>query len=372
MINNISFFGLVGILFVIIYISMYVIEWFYKSTFNYVGANQLGIRILFGKADEKVYTAGTRLFVPYLPPVFKCGLYLYPTQMIHLDYDPIKVISKSGNYPTHEGKYYTSVELTIKSMAYLNFPREREMLVRKTTDSPVAFLKDLNDAQRTQLDVSGETTYHIPEKDGAPAYDVVVILERTHPLINILRAGVPTTTPELKYWSEKSVSSSVRSAAARITWKEANEDPRAFKDKLEQSYLNVDGILIQAGFRPNGIKLAVELIDLPKEVKDAMAGEEAAAHVAMQESTEVSDALVAMVDKQIGAMRKHCDLNKDEILKIRQECLNQLTRDRTMKGNGTLIDARVSNADGTPFGQGSVSEIVGGIVAAVLGASANK
>jgi hypothetical protein len=168
------------------------------------------------------------------------------------------------------------------------------------------------------------------------------------------------------------MTSAVRSAGAQMTWKEANENPVAFKDMVEKSYLKVDGALIQAGFRPSGIKLAIKLVDPPQQLKDALAGEASASHVAKREAVEVGDSLSEMVDKQIAAMEKRHPMTKEDYLKVRQECLNQLTRDRTMQGGGKLIDIRVASADGTPFAQGSISEIIAGIVAAVAASSASK
>jgi hypothetical protein len=318
--------------------------------------------------------------------------------LFDLDYGSIKVMSKEDDY---DGKHYNSVELTIESMAYLNFPREREMLVSKSTDRPVAFLKDLFDAQRAQLDVAGETTYHVPEKDGVSAYDVVVVLEKNHPLIKAFRMEVPVPNilkmpddpamsmeerareearvqewnknekGKLQDWSEEAMTSAVRAAAARITWMEANENQEAFKDEVEKCYLQVNSALIKAGFRPSGIKLAIKLIDPPVELKRALAGVEAAAHVAKRESVEVGDAFRQMVSARIidevgvDAVGKANKISIRRRKEIEQECLNLVTRDRTMKQGGKLKDVRVASADGSSFGKGSLAEIVGGIVAAV-------
>jgi len=358
--------------------------WFYRSLTNFVDANEMGIRVLFGKADKEVYVEGDSLFVPWLPKGFKCYLKLYPMSMFDLDYDIIKVMTKEGDYPVGLGtKHYGAVEVSVESMAYLNFPREREMLVNKETEEPVCFLKDLISEELNRLEAQRETT--------SPRYPgVTLILEKTHPLVKILRAEVPVprvsanlSTEErteekgkLQDWSEEAMTSAVRAAAARITWKQANEDPLAFKDKVEESYLTVDGVLIRAGFRPSGIKLAIKHVDPPEQLKSDLAGEESASHVANRESTEVGEALVVMVDRQIAAMRKNLPddekMTKEDCLRVRQECLNQLTRDRTMKGGGKLVDTRVASADGTPFAQGSLSEIIGGIVATVAASWASK
>jgi hypothetical protein len=335
--------------------------WFYRSFANFVDANEMGVPVIFGNADHVCEGGSCWIFVPWLPKACKCYLKIYPTRMYNLEYDPIKVMSKEGDYPKG-GKHHISVEVVVVSRAYLNFPREREMLVNKETDEPVCFLKDLMPQERNELKVHEEVV----------RLGVTLVWERTHPLIEIVRAGVPTTKAELQDWSEKGMTSAVRSAGAQMTWKEANENPVAFKDMVEKSYLKVDGALIQAGFRPSGIKLAIKLVDPPQQLKDALAGEASASHVAKREAVEVGDSLSEMVDKQIAAMEKRHPMTKEDYLKVRQECLNQLTRDRTMQGGGKLIDIRVASADGTPFAQGSISEIIAGIVAAVAASSASK
>ena len=326
----------------------------------------MAIRVRFGNEDPEVYRAGCgHIFVPWLPAIFRCYLKKYPMAMFDLDYDPIEVMSKEGKFPEPDGPNVGAVNLKVNSMAYLNYPREREGLEDVATDDLVCFMKDLSPVQRAELISSGQTTYNV-----TPARNVVVALEKTHPLIKILRAGVPTTKAELEDWTEESMTSSVRSAASQITWKQANQDPAAFKDQVERSYLNVDGILIQAGFRPSGIKLAIKLVDPPQSLKEALAGVEAAPHVAKRESVEVGDALLQMVEKRIQS--EGGTVSKPRRKEIERECLNQLTRDRTMTKGGKLVDVRVASADGSPFAQGSVSELVGGVVATAAAAWASK
>lgn len=332
---------------------------------KFVGPGEMAVKVILGIATS-VCNSGP-CFVPWF--FWLCYLKHYPLTMFDLNYDSIKVMSRGGDY---NGKFYGAVEVDVESMAYLNFPRKREMVVDKLTGDPVCFLKDLSSIQREEIYNSKETVYNVPTVENTPVQDITVILERTHPLIKILRAGVPTTKKELEDWSEEGMTSSVRSAGAEITWKEANENPLAFKDKVDRSYLRVDGTLIQAGFRPSGIKLAIKRVNPPQQLKDALAGEASAAHIAKREAVEVGDSLIEMVNKQIEEMKKYHEMTKEDCMKVRQECLNQLTRDRTMKGGGNLVDTRIASADGSSFAQGSISEIVGGIVAAVAASSISR
>jgi regulator of protease activity HflC (stomatin/prohibitin superfamily) len=87
------------------------------------------------------------------------------------------------------------------------------------------------------------------------------------------------------------------------------------------------------------------------------------------EAEETSGALELMVDRQIKMMKNKkgasLTLTKEDTLKIRQECLNILLRERALKA-GALKEVRLANADGTSFGSGSIAEIAGGIAAAIL------
>ena len=148
--------------------------WLYRSFANFVDGNEMVIRVVFGKPDDKVYVAGDgRIFVPRLPGLFKCYLKRYPMCMFDLDYDTIEVMSKAGDF---EGEHYGSVELFVDSRAYLNFPREREMLVNKDLpDESVGFLGELSVQERKNLEAKGEIAWR----------GVTAVLEKTHPLIKI-------------------------------------------------------------------------------------------------------------------------------------------------------------------------------------------
>ena len=264
----------------------FVVYWLYRSFTNIVDAREMGVRMIWGKEDSEPYMPGSgALFVPWLPAAFKCYLKRYPMDMFDLDYELIKAMSRAGTYPLPGGKDYKSVEVSVESRAYLNFPRERELLIREDNpDVQVCFLQDLSEPELSSLRATGRVNYN----------GSWLILERTHPLIKILRAGVPTTKPELADRTEEGVTSSVRNAAAAMVWKEANERPDAFQKRVEADYLSVDGALIQMGFRPSGMKLAIKLVDPPQVVKDAGAQAEAAPDLANARAMEARVLAVAM------------------------------------------------------------------------------
>ena len=335
--------------------------WIYRSAFNYVEASEMGIPVRFGKAENTVYKNDpkkleekpARIFIPYLPAAFKCSLVKYPMGPIDLDYDEIKVLSKEDNY---KGKHYGSVKLCVESMAYLNFPREREMLVDEFSDEPVCFIKDLSpDQQRDAYaaQVGDWESYRTIYEGRA------VVFEKTHPLIKILRAGISATKAKLEDWSEEAMVSSVRAAAAQITWKEANEDPMAFQNKVEENYLKKDGVLIRAGFRPSGIKLAIKLVDLPQEVDDALSNQEAASHMARSNAIQIGEQILGVVAMKHGmtaeALKKDLKRNpKKAGLPVAEGgyresfsyAEDQTKRDRAGR-DGELRDIRIGNSDGS-------------------------
>jgi regulator of protease activity HflC (stomatin/prohibitin superfamily) len=120
-------------------------------------------------------------------------------------------------------------------------------------------------------------------------------------------------------------------------------------------------------------------IDPPPEYRETTLKEyiakqrvKVAAQDKVVEAEETGGALQLMVDRQIASMKAHYpNLEKSDIMRIRQECLNILVRDRALKA-GALREIRLGNADGTSFGSGSISEIVGSIVVATLAANTGK
>jgi len=119
-------------------------------------------------------------------------------------------------------------------------------------------------------------------------------------------------------------------------------------------------------------------IDPPPEYREATLKEylakqrvKVAKQEAEVEAEETGGALDLMVNRQIESTTRHYKLKKEEKKQIRQQCLNILLRDRASKSGG-LKDVRIANADGSSFSHGSISEIVGGIVAAVAAATGAK
>ena len=299
----------------------------------------------------------------------------FPKKVVDLDQKEIKVMSAGGEYPPasspQKGKYYNSVEVTVVGAAYLNFPREREMLLNEQTGACVCFLKDLNAQQLVEVGAAGGTVYDVPRRDekgqvvvdvaGHPVVDpTMVVLEEEHPLLEIVRSGVPINRAGLQDWTEEAFISAVRAVAAKKTWKESNENIKGFNRDVEEIFKgDTDGILIKAGFRPSGIRLAIQAVEPPQGVKDAYSGREAATSVAQKEAEETEGRVVEAVAKANGMTRQELEvvLKGDTKRKgqpaieggFKEDFANArdvLKRDRA--GDG-LDDIRVGNVDGTPL-----------------------
>ena len=213
-----------------------------------------------------------------------------------------------------------------------------------------------------------------------------------HSLLKMSESGVPTEEVEIQKKMRDEIVAGMRDILAGYNHEEAisADNIEAIRQKATEFFLRKDGFFVSSGMCGEDEKtftlghgeliIRVEQVDVPDDVRADMAlpvkakyRADAAVETARQEKIEVSDALKDMVADQVAAMKKLIPgLSADDIRQIRQECLNQLTRDRTMKKGGKFVDARISNADGTSFAQGSLSEIIGGIVATVAAQWAAK
>ena len=286
-----------------------------------------------------------------------------------LNFKIVTAITKAGRYPdSPEGTLYGSIEIPVGVVAYLNFPRERDLLVDEA-GRPFGFWHDY----RKTVAFPPRGLFLLTDPKGN---DVWVKIEETHPLIKMLRAGVPTDKKGLQDWSEEAVTSSLRAAVAQMTWKEANENPLAVRDRVEQIFMSVDGALIGAGFRPDGIKLAIQSIDLPETLKSSMSGKEAAAGVAEKDSEESAGRVLRMVARASGKTVKELedDLNTHPEKRGKSAAdggykeafayaEDQTKRDRA--GDG-LEDIRVGSVDGTSL------EPAIGAIAAMFGLGKRK
>ncbi len=226
-----------------------LIWWIYKSI-KVIPPTEMAIWIFLGEA-KSVLDSGL-VFVPYLGS--QSSLAIYPKKMYKFDYESMEVITKAGPV---DGRVYHSQVLKIDATVYLNFPRD-----------------------------------HNTEVDD------------THPLIKILRTGVPTKDEDLKKWTSDAIASAVRSAMSKMTWKEAIEDKSVLQENIESILKGDDkkteeGLdasdqtpkgsdnncpakkagedddesaepLRKAGFRSKGIKLVVKDIKLPEQISSIM------------------------------------------------------------------------------------------------------
>ncbi len=178
--------------------------------------------------------------------------------MYSLNYREQEVITAAGEY---KGVAYGAQKLIVDAAAYLNFPRE-----------PVAGLDD-----------------------------------ESHPLIKILRAGVPIDEAALKDWSEEAAVGALRLAFGQMTWRQAVEDMATINQIVTNNFKDSDGALIKAGFRVPGIRLVVTEIHLPRELEEAMVGPDrirlkvdAAANVAKQRAIETFGAVLETIAHATG------------------------------------------------------------------------
>lgn len=196
-----------------------------------VGPDEMAVKVIFGEPVE--FCDSGWVFDLRLPPGkrFKCFLQRYPKKMYNFDYRAREVITKAGE---EDDVQYGAQKLIVDAVAYLNFPREvdEEFDVEKDADGNITRV--------------------------------------THPLIKILRAGVPIEEEKLKGWTEEAVVGALRLAFGQITWMKAVKDMKAINGIVGENFKDADGALIKAGFREKGIKLVVAEIRLPKSVEDAL------------------------------------------------------------------------------------------------------
>jgi len=358
--------GVVGL------VALPALYWCYKSI-QFIGPDEMGVKVMFGKAVGVFGVDDNYCFVPWLPSALKCYFIRKSTEMYDLDYK-ITVVTCAGEYRDKNGitSKYGSIEMTASPVAYINMPRERELIVSKDSEKFECYVGQLTSAERAELKNKGEIT-----RGGK-----VVILEKTHPLIKIVRARVPNTKLALKDWAQEGVTAAVRSAAATMTWREINDNPETLKAQVEENFTKADGALIQAGFRPSGIKIGIQSIELPDTVKQALSGKEAAASVAEKDSEETAGRILRSVARTSGLSVEELQAKLKTDNKLRGKSSveggfreafayaeDQLKRDRAAGG---LTDIRVANADGTSFGEASVGSIVGMIAAGFAAADAGS
>lgn len=212
-----------------------------------VGPQEMAVMVIF-EQPWIVCDSGIR-FVPWL---FGWNyLVRYPKKIFNLEYKDIEVITMAKEYPEgkEDSQLYGATKIKVEAAEYLNFPRPK-------TD-------------RKQDDI-------------------------THPLIKILRAGVPTDDKGLQAWTKESVEGAVRLAFGQITWKQAAEDMHTVNAEVERIFKDDDNTLVRAGFREPGIKLVVSKIVLPPALEKALTKPEEAR---LEAEAAVKDAEAQAIDR---------------------------------------------------------------------------
>jgi regulator of protease activity HflC (stomatin/prohibitin superfamily) len=183
------------------------------TSIRIIGPAEMAVFVLFGEPVGFRDSGPIFIYFPF------GELKRYPKKMYDLEYPAKEVITKAGEY---EGVRYGAQVLKVDTTVYLNFPREK-----------------------------GKE-------------------EEIHPLIKILRAGVPVEDNKLRDWTEEAVLSSLRTVFGKHTWREAIQNIEKINKEVEEIFKQEDGILWKAGFRESGIKLAISEIKLPPELVESL------------------------------------------------------------------------------------------------------
>lgn len=290
-----------------------------------VGPAEMAVFVLLG--DPIGFRDSGVRFVPFL----FAHLVRYPKKMYNFNYRAREVVTKAAVY---EGVSYGAQVLKVDAVVYLNFPKEF----------------------RT-------------EEGGEPVTD------QTHPLIEILRAGVPIPDKELEAWTEEAVVGALRVAFGRMTWRQAVEDIEAITREAEDVFRAPDGALIRAGFPKKGIRLVVAEIHLPPELQNALPHvdrqrleAEAAPFEARQRAEETAGAVIEAFHSITGMERTAIEtaLREDPegFISRHRESWNSawdaIHRRMAIDGR-SFLDIRVQGAEGLE--RGLLNLIIGAISA---------
>lgn len=305
---------------VLLVLGLGVVVWLLLSI-KIVGPDEMAVLILFGEPIG--FRDNGFCFVPFLPKL-KCYLKRYPKKMYNFAYEEHKVITKAGEYGDPKVTYGSQV-LRVDSVAYLNFPREFDPSIDADTE--------------------------------------------THPLIKILRAGIPVDDTKLQDWTEEVVVGALRVAFGNITWKQAVEDLKIINEKVEVIFKDLDGALLRAGFRPKGIKLIIEEIKLPPELEDALVEPDkarlradAAKNKAKARAIEIMGTLVEMRAQMTGKTQQEIsdDINKNP--ESRKEFLEwaegKIAQIISIDGNKDFVHIKVD-------GLNNAGDLIGAIAALI-------
>jgi len=271
---------------IMISIVLVIFMWVIKSI-KIIGPKEMAVLVFLGKpitfCDSGIH------FVPFL----LSSLVKVPKKMYNLDYPAKEVITKEGTY---KGVKYGVQVLKVDSVAYVNFPRDKN-------------------------------------------------------LIKIIESDVPTETEGLMDWTEEAVVGALRLVLGRKTWKEATEEIDEARKKTEEIFKKEDGALIKAGFKADGLRLTIKEIKLPKELEKALIKvdqerlkSDAASFVAKRQAKEwvgmVLESYAQVRGKSVEEVQKEIDTNE----KIQREFLDYIKEVNIRFGEAerkALTDIRV-------------------------------
>lgn len=226
------------------------------------GPDEMAVEVAFGR-PRRFHDSGL-VFVPFLFDLWY--LQKFPKKIFQLSFKKIEVVTMAGRYKDVQ---YGAQIPRVDSSVYINFPRK-----------------------------------------GDP---------KDHPLMKILQAKVPIEEAELQNWTEEVCISALRDGFGNMTWKEATENRRMINEKVADAFNSPDGILWRVGFLKEDVKIVVEDIDLPSQIKAALTevdtariGADAAKKVAEKEVAESIGAVLEMM-VQISPSSKTIDQIKAEI-----------------------------------------------------------
>jgi regulator of protease activity HflC (stomatin/prohibitin superfamily) len=287
-----------------------------------VGPDEMAVKVIFGEAVD-VRESGLVFDLRFLlPGYFKCYLRKYPKKMYNFAYKEREVITRAGTY---EDVYYGAQTLKVDSVAYLNFPREKR-----------------------GKDTTGDDLVDVDMEEG---------VEKTHPLIKVLRAQVPTDEEELKDWTEEAVLGALRVAFGEMTWMEAVINIKGITEKAEKVFKSADGALIRVGFSRKGIQLVIAEITLPSSLQQAMPDvdrqrleADAATFEAEQRATETVGTVLKMMAKSRGKKVEEITEEIDQDGEGLKKEFVDLSKDLVVREialkRGAYVDIRVEGATG--------------------------
>jgi regulator of protease activity HflC (stomatin/prohibitin superfamily) len=245
-------------------------------------------------------------FVPFL----FARLERFPKVLFNLNFPARKATSGAGTYQAlgeRRAHDYEPQELTVDSVAYVQFPRSER-------------------------------------------------------LIQVLQAQVPRDEKGLLNWVEESAVSAVRVAVASMTWRQANADIAAVRARAMTDFTRDDGTLVLAGFDVvNNVRLTVKEIPLPERLRLALLEVEreklesvAAPFEAMERAENTGGAVVENFARLSGMSRQAVEKalraeNAAEFISRHQqawtEALDLTRREQAIKGR-SFLDIRVQGAEG--------------------------